>query len=401
MATLPPAWGVALCRYSESVMSNRIISNPPWCPFCGQKVGRPSEAAARKLGEFPVGECQCGAVYACDATGHNVGAAMVEALVHACNDNWDFAWELLPEDDYLTGRIENYDEQSHEVVDKGNVDGRPVRGVLYFVRLHTEIAEIARRIKQKKETDPAEVESLVASRPQPVLEPAPDANRKRLRANKRLVLEMIEQADVDGLVTLCLDDKKTLRLMQRFLYSPSEGKRWHVAWIIGQVSARVATRDPGQVSELLHRLFEACSDSAAAHWGMVETIGSVIAARPDIYGAFTRHLLHFISQDSTRVEVIWALGEIAQSRPDLIRATPFYHLFHFLQHPDPAVRGHVARLLGRIKATEAVLQIMPLTDDDQELEIWEADRMESTTVAVEATRALAIIQGGLKNHDEQ
>ena len=77
-------------------------------------------------------------------------SAMVEPLVYACNDNWDFAWELMPEDDYLTGRIENYDEITHQVVDIKNIDGRPVRGVLYFVRLHTEIAEISRSCKQEK-----------------------------------------------------------------------------------------------------------------------------------------------------------------------------------------------------------------------------------------------------------
>ena len=59
--------------------------------------------------EFPVGNCECGAVYTCDATGHNVGAAIVETLVYACDGNADFAWDLVPEDDYLTGRIENYD----------------------------------------------------------------------------------------------------------------------------------------------------------------------------------------------------------------------------------------------------------------------------------------------------
>lgn len=382
-------------------MSKTDIKNPPWCPFCGHRVGRPVEAAQRKLNEFPVGECQCGAIYTCDATGHNVGAAMVEALVHACNDNWDLAWELLPEDDYLTGRIENYDEQFHEVVDKGNVDGRPVRGVLYFVRLHTEIADIAERIKEKKENEiqlPAMQEMLERQRPS--VEPAPDKKRQKLRANKKLVKDMVEQSDVDGLVALCFDDKKTLRLMQRLLYDPIDEQRWHVAWMIGLVSARVATREPGQVSELLHRLFEACNDSAATHWGMVETLGCVIAARPDIFGAFTRYLLNFIGQDTTRVTVIWALAEIAQTRPDLIRDTPFFNLFHFLQHPDAAVRGHVARLLGRINASEASLQIMTLSDDNAEFPIWEDGRMITTTVAAEAARALAAIQGGIKTNNE-
>lgn len=181
-------------------MSTRKIKNPPWCPFCGHKVGRAGNAQQRKLNEFPVGQCQCGAIFTCDATGHNVGAAMVEALVHACKDNWDFAWELLPEDDYLTGRIENYDEQTHEVYEKGNIDGRYVRGVLYFVRLHTEIADIAARLEEKKANQVAEAaEGKELQKPKrAVVEPAPDKNRKRLRATKDLVREMVERSTSMG-----------------------------------------------------------------------------------------------------------------------------------------------------------------------------------------------------------
>lgn len=387
-------------------MSQKITS-PPWCPFCGHKVGRPADEAERKLNEFPIGSCTCGAVYACDATGHNVGAAMVEALVHACNDNWDFAWELLPEDDYLTGRVENYDEQSHEVYEKGNVDGRYVRGVLYFVRLHTEIAELSRRIRERKETDAAEtvrkagkpdVTELI-NKNKAVVEPAPDPDKPRKRANKRLVKKLVGEGDVDELVALCLDDKKTLRLMQRLLYAPTDEERWRVAHIIGKTTSRVATRDPGQVSELLHRFFEACNDSAATHWGMVETLGSVIAGRPDIFGAFTRYLLNFVNQDSTRCQVIWALAEIAETRPDLIRDTPFFSLFHFLQHPEAEVRGQMVRLLGRINASEATMQIMPLSGDDAAFSIFDDGVMKETTVAEQAKNALAVIQGGIAGNE--
>jgi hypothetical protein len=375
------------------------MKNPPWCPFCGQRVGRAVEAAQRKLNEFPVGGCMCGAVFACDVTGHNVGAAMVEALVHACNDNWDLAWELMPEDDYLTGRIENYDEEKHEVLDKGNVDGRPVRGVLYFVRLHTEIADIAKRVADKKIADLETPVTELIDENKPQVEPAPDKDRPKKRANKQLVRRLVEDSDIDGLVALCFDDKKTLRLLQRMLYAPTDEQRWLVVWSIGQVTARVSTREPGQVSELLHRLYEACNDSAATHWGMVETIGAIIAGRPDIFGAFTRYLLNFVDQDTTRVEVIWSLAEIARTRPDLIRDTPFYTLFHFLQHPDAGVRGQLSRLLGRIHGSEASMQLMPLTGDKAELVICEDGKLVSTTVGAEAAKALQAIQGGLKKNE--
>ncbi len=374
-------------------MSKEKIIVRPWCPFCGQKVGRPSNAPVRKMNEFPVGRCQCGAVYTCDATGHNVGAAIVETLVYACNDNADFAWELMPEDDYLTGRIENYDEAEHRVIAEKNIDGRAVRGVLYFVRLHSDARDIAQRIREKKDKTLEQTLPTFRNQSAISIEPAPDPRRIRKKANKSLVKDFVDRGDIDSLVALCLDDKKTLRLMQRLLYDPLESRRWQVAWTIGKVTARTSTRDPGPVSELLHRLFEACSDSAATPWGMVETIGYIIAMRPDIFGAFTRHLLNYLKEPSTRNQVLWALAEIAGERPDLIRDTPFYNLFNFLKHPEAQVRGQVIRLMGRIKATEVAIPLMELGNDLEVFTYCQDGRMETSTIALATAEAMRVIQG--------
>jgi len=373
-------------------MAKEQIKVRPWCPFCGQNVGRASHAPERKMNEFPVGRCQCGAVYCCDATGHNVGSAIVETLVYACKDNSELAWELLPEDDYLTGRIEHYDEVSHQVIATKNIDGRAVRGVLYFVRLHTEMQDLVQRLAEKKAQQDPQADLHVAA-PKATIEPAPDEKREKRKANKKLVRDMVDAGDVDGLVALCFDDKKTLRLLQRLLYDPDSARRWTVAWLIGQVTARVSSREPGQVSELLHRLFEACNDSAATPWGMVETIGYIVAMRPDIYGAFTRYLLNYIREDSTRDQTIWALAEIAGERPDLIRNTPFYNLFHFLKHPDSQIRGQVARLLGRMKASEAVMQIMELSNDEAEVHYCVDGKLVAATVREVAAEAVQAIHG--------
>ena len=378
-------------------MSQEKIIVRPWCPFCGQKVGRASHAPVRRMHEFPVGRCQCGAVYTCDATGHNIGAAIVETLVYACNDNSDLAWELLPEDDYLTGRIENYDEPNHQVVATKNIDGRAVRGVLYFVRLHTDIQDIAHRIKDKKDEALERTVASFRKEASVTIEPAPDVKRTRVKATKRLVKQLVDKEDIDGLVSLCFDDKKTLRLMQRLLYAPDEIERWRIAWIIGCVTARTSTREPGPVSELLHRLFEACADSAATPWGMVETIGFVVSMRTDIFGAFTRYLMNYIGEPSTRNQALWALGEIAGTRPDLIRDTPFYTLFHFLKDSDPQVRGQVARLMGRITAREAAIQLMELNNDTEKFSFCVAGRLVDQTVAEAAGTALKLIHGGAVN----
>ncbi|HBI15053.1 MAG TPA: PBS lyase [Desulfobulbaceae bacterium] len=366
-------------------MKKGMESIKPWCPFCGVDVGRTRDAVQRKMTEFPVGQCDCGAVYVCDASGHNVGAAIVECLVFACHNDWDLAWELIPEDDYLTGRIENYDEITHQVVLGGKLDGRMIRGVLYFIRLHKEVAEIAARFTAKQQSE--EEAGPDGALPLPPLEPLRDPKRQRKRASKELVRQLVRAGDIDALVDYSFDDHRTLRFLQRLLYDPDEAARYHTAWLIGQVCARLATREPGQVADLMHRLFEACSDSAATSWGMLEAIGAIIAARPDIYGAFTRYLLNFMADESTQVQVIWSLGEIAASRPDLIRKTPFYSTFSFLSHKNPVIRGLMARLLGRIQASEALFQIMGLQADHHPIIIYEQGRPVNTTVSRLATEA--------------
>ncbi len=364
------------------------VSVKPWCPFCGVDVGRTSDSLERKMTEFPVGRCDCGAVYVCDATGHNIGAAIVECLVFACGEEWDLAWELIPEDDYLTGRIENYDDQHHQVIDTGNMDGRAIRGVLYFVRLHKDMADLATNVQEQQQKISQRSSRAVNL---PEMEPPRDPNRIKKRTNKKIVKELVKQGDVDQLVDYCLDDRRTLRFMQRLLYEPVEVDRYHNAWLLGEVCARVAIREPGAVADLVHRLFDACSDSAASSWGMVEAIGAIISCRPDIYGAFTRHLLNYLGDDSTRSAVIWALGEIASTRPDLVRKTPFYTIFEYLEHQDPLVRGLTVRLLGRIQAKEAAFQVMGLQNDQNEITLYEQGLPVQTTVAQLAGQAIQMI----------
>lgn len=352
------------------------IKTPPRCAFCGAEIERPHDQEQRKLGEFNVGRCSCGAVYASDVTGHNVGSAMIEALVYACGDDWDLAWDLLPDQDYLTGRVENYDEQSHQILEQRHLDGRFVRGVLYFVRLQREIDEIV-RLRQ-----PAAAKSATPGGgfTPPPLEPERDPKRRRQRADKTLVKKLALAGDIDALVDLTFDDLKTLRFLQRLLYTPDEDERWRLAHVIGQVCARLATRQPGAVSDLLHRLFEASSDSAATPWGLVETMGSIIAARPDIYGGFARHLLRYVNHVSTRPQVLWALGEVAAVKPELIRQIPYLQLAPVLNDPDPLIRALTVRILGPVAASEFRSQLAVLVEDQSPVEFYRAGQQQSSTV---------------------
>ena len=358
----------------------------PWCPFCGENISPPVEPQQRKMDEFKIGHCQCGATFISDPTGHNVGAAMVECLVHACDDNWDFAWDLDSDEDYLTDRIENYDEQTHQIVETRNLDGRAVRGVLYFVRVNSDVKELSAKISNKGREAVAPLGKI------PVMEPLREPGRKKQRATKQKVKTLADDENITALVDLCFDDKRSLRFLQRLLYEPNYDQRMRYTNVMAKVFGRYSTRNPGAISDLLHRLYEACSDSAASHWGLIEAIGAIIAERTDIFGSFARHLLMYRNVPVTRVSVLWALAEISRQNPAIIRDAPFYCLFDMLKHPDPATRGHAALLFGLIQASEVKEQIKKLTSDGAIITVYHNGRPQSLSIMQIAEEALHRIE---------
>jgi hypothetical protein len=366
-----------------------MIKTKPWCPFCGQEVGRPQEPKERKMDEFLLGECQCGAVYVSEPTGFNIGSAIVECMVAACDDNPDLAWELEPDVDYLSSRLKNYDEVTHYVYESREHEGRKIGGILYFIRLTKDISDLSSKLKEHKKGHSAKVKSTaIGTFVVPAMEPKPDPKRKKVRVNKADIKKWVEESNIDALVNATFDDGKTLRFIQRLLYSPSEDERYHTAHVMGQVCRRVSTLKPGVVSDVLHRMYESCTDSASTHWGLIETIGSIIAARTDLFGAFSRHLLMYRSVDSSRALVLWALATIAKESPEVVRQTPVYALFDFITDEDPQTRGNAVRLFGRINAMEVKSEIEKLIDDPAALTIHEDGRPFKTTVAALATEAL-------------
>lgn len=341
------------------------------------------------MDEFLLGECQCGAVYVSEPTGFNVGAAMVECMVAACDDNPDLAWELEPDVDYLSSRLENYDEITHYVYESREHDGRKIGGILYFIRLTKDISELSSKLKDHKKSHSAKVKSTaIGTFVAPAMEPKPDPKRKKQRVKKPDVNKWVAESNIEALVNATFDDSKTLRFIQRLLYSPSEAERYHTAHVMGQVCRRVSTLKPGMVSDVLHRMYESCTDSASTHWGLIETIGSIIAARADLYGAFSRHLLMYRGVDSSRPLVLWALATIAKESPEVIRQTPVYAVFDFVNHADPLTRGNAVRLFGRINAMEVKSEIEKLLDDPAELTIYEDGLPIDTTVGALAREAL-------------
>ena len=353
------------------------ILEKPTCPFCSNPIDRPKELVARMPNEMPVGSCSCGAVYAFDVTGHNLGAAMVDALVFGCNGDWDLAWGLLPEEDYLEKEVKNYDIESHLIIHGTVYQGRRITGTLYFIRLHEDVLEVTGGgvKKQFKNATPVKKEK---SRPR----------RGGKSLSKKEVENLVLQYDMEAILKETDRDDRLIRYIQRLLYAVDPLLRLRAADSLGRVAAVVAERDPGAVSRLLQGFFTSIADTAASSWGALDAIGEIIRNSPEQYAGFIPQLYRFTKDRVLAPGVLRVLGRIAAVSPHPIRKTAF-HYIPLLQDTDPEIRGYAAVLLGNLMAQEAEEDLKRLKGDETPLDVYEEGFFQKKTIDQLAAESLA------------
>ncbi len=83
------------------------------CPFCAAMIVAPEEIKTES-GGFIGGRCECGAVYVCDPTGHNVGEAYLDALTYACGEDV-MTFDSLNSGENYREAVFNYDMRAHKL----------------------------------------------------------------------------------------------------------------------------------------------------------------------------------------------------------------------------------------------------------------------------------------------
>jgi len=346
----------------------------PCCPFCEHIIGQSKELMERKPREFPLGFCEnCGAVYAFDVTGHNRGAAFVEALLFACNYDDYTAFSLSAGEDYVDGVIENYDPISHKVIPGGTFEDRRVRGALIFVKLNSEFQNFTEEMTKEKFTS-----SFVSTK------------AKKSRSDKfsrEKVQAYVSENRLEELIALAEEDTRVIPELLRMLYTPDERLRWKVVEILSNVCAKIGEKRPDVISKFLNRLLLSAADSASSAWGALEAIGATISKNPDLFGKFSHALLSFLQYKNYWKEVSWAVGKIATTRPELVKLAS-RALCSFLAVPDPALRGHAAWALGNLGYKGTIEELEKLLTDDQRLTLYRERELQEVTVAQLAKEAI-------------
>jgi HEAT repeat protein len=339
------------------------VTQKALCPFCGRPLNRPLLFAAHRPGEMPLGVCSCGAVYACDVTGHNLGAAFVEALVFACNSDWDLAWGLVPGDDYEEKIIPNYDDQTNLLVPGGFLGGRTVRGALYFVRLLDDVRVVTE-------------EGVRRHAPRPPAPAAPRAPEKIFSAAE--VAEMVGSHRLEVLVEQA-SPRPLVRQLQRLLYSGDELLRLGAAETLGLLAAARSEEDPDFFAGLVRRLLAALEDPGAFCAGALDAAGEIIAGSPRAFAGFIPALASHLDDPVYRPGVLRALYRIARVNPALVRRQAC-RLLPLLHDAAAPVRGYAAALLARLGEEIPADSLQPLLDDRREIQVWENGYLQRKTV---------------------
>jgi hypothetical protein len=354
-------------------MKMKMLFIEPRCPFCGHAIEQSKEPRERKPREFPIGVCDhCGAVYACDATGHNRGAAFVEALLFACNYDDYLAFSLTAGEDYSDAILENYDPVTHSVISGGALDDRAIRGVLIFVKLNREFQEVTGE-KVKEKIKVALPHSLPKLRSE--------------KFSKEKVRKYLTENKFEEIIALAEEDARVISELHRMLYTPDIKLRWCIIETLSEASKKIGEKRPDEISKFLNRLLQSAADSAASAWGALETVGAIISTDPELLGEFSRPLMSFFAYKNYWNEVTWAIGKIATKRPDVVK-NAYPVICSFLKNPDPTLRGYAAWALGWIGIPDAKEELKELKTDNQRLSLYEEGELKEKTVGQLAKEAI-------------
>jgi hypothetical protein len=345
----------------ESKFFGKDILSRPKCPFCGLDIDKPEDLSHSTM---PMGRCGCGAVYAFDVTGHNLGSAMLEALVYACSGDWDLAWSLTSGEDYMDEQVYNYDDRTHRIIHSGAYEGRRIAGALFFIRM------------RKSLSSPGEEGRVSEKVSRPTTSSKPPA---RGFSAKHDVEAFVKAYELDVLLDMAREDKRIIRDLKRLLYSADNTLRWRAAEALGRVSAVIAEKDPGAIAKLTQGLFSSLMDTAASSWGALDAIGEIISRNPQQLSGYIPQLYGMVRDKSLLPDILRVLGKISLTCVDPMQKVKTYFI-PFLEDPNPAVRGNAAVLLGRLGTVEARELLSRLREDPADLVVYEEGNMVATTV---------------------
>jgi len=332
----------------------------PRCPFCNSLIHRPDSSMENE--EYPIGRCECGAIYCCDITGHNLGSAMLELLSYRFRGEMDKIYDVEAGEDYEDSILKNYDPVTHKIIPAGVFQGRRIGGALYFLKF--------------KSLDDEKGEAL---------SPSPQEPLRSL--SKREVEEFVRTFNIRPILKRAGIQKDILRKLKRLLYSGDELMLYRAADIIGRVCAIISQRDERSIISFLKGMISSVVDSAASSWGAIYTIGEIIRYEPHKFGPYIKYLYALLRDKELVSDIMMVIARISEVAPELFKEYA-QNFIPLLRSSDPVIRGNTLIFLGNVGLKSAKDEIDRLLSDNTEIHVYREGQMVSFRISQLAIEAL-------------
>lgn len=334
----------------------------PECPYCGRYISKPVPTRTEFV-EIISGKCECGAVYVCDPTGHNVGEAYGDAMAFASGE-----WNIgeLASDCYDMKEI-SYDLKSHSKISAKGLNMKA--GALIFIKMG-KTDECAQVENQGPETGGEPEDPAVAG--------------MRLKDQVRYFLE---QGRPDAVGKLALKDKNVIKWLTSFSYDKESNLTWRAIEAMGHVARELRTTRLDVVRETVRKLLWSMSDeSGGIGWSAPEILGEIIRSAPDEFMEIVPILWSNREEPSFRPGAVWAAARVAGVRPDLV-SVGSDELRELADDPSATVRGYTSLLSGELSFEGKDELLRKLSEDSSALRVYSEGALKETTVAELAKKA--------------
>jgi len=163
--------------------------------------------------------------------------------------------------------------------------------------------------------------------------------------------------------------------------------RWRAVDATGWIVSGHAETEMESARVIMRRLLWMLNDeSGGIGWGVPEAMGTVMARHDGLAKEYGSILLSYIEPDCNFLEhpllqrgVLWGIGMLARSRPEMVRRT-LPRLGQFFGSGDPWHRGYAARAAGFTGEPEILPEVDALKDDNAIIDIYEDGLLKAITV---------------------
>jgi hypothetical protein len=224
-------------------------------------------------------------------------------------------------------------------------------------------------------------------------------NRKsRGRDLKQKVFDLLTADDFNqALETFCsFPARRVINPLLSFLCSMEPQIKWRTITAIGVVVANLAREDMESARVIMRRMIWNLNDeSGGIGWGMPEAMGEIMSRHQGLALEYANILTSYVREDGNFLEhpplqrgVLWGLGRLAQTRPELLNDVAS-HLHPFLTSKDATLRALAVWTMGLLGGGQSESSLETLLEDEAEVTIYLKGTQQVCRVGDLARKALA------------